>query len=575
MNTTVAQFVSSYGNFTLLVAIPVICFVIGERLFARRLAQKNFLIDSSTGPIEPTSSLSQSIGAPFAAASGGTTVVGVGICATFGWLPAYLWAIIVSTFAGGLFACASYWLVRQYPTRGASEIIAALLGRSSLSLFYIVLGILLCLLAPMLALAAGELLAANSGASLAVLLTLIIVAVSSLFPRIQVAVPVICIAASIAAISMSDEWGFGMQGYVSFNVGDHTSVLPARAMWILVVAVLCGWLAERSRRNGGIASMIGSTASIGLLLVIGSALIGLMLVNPQIMAPAFNTEGQRMLMLPLLFVFMTGGAVNAFHAFVNDPESDTFRGNGLQIAYARAALDGLLAVSVILITATIGANTEQWQASVGTIDSQSPIHLWLAQFAIGISLLAPELGIDSVFARDLVSFVMILATLSALERCFRVLHYLMSEVVASTPVNRVPLARRWVYLVAAVFACALLIKSYGIGYNLWPIMGTASHIFTGTILGVVIINLKRKGKSSSIALLVCSLLWVAVLAACAFSVYVWSVESRFVYLIPWAALFFIGSALATRLLWRLSKVEKNDKALQHNTITQEIPSHST
>lgn len=534
----------------------------------------NFLVDSANGPIQPTSSLSQSIGAPFASASGGTTVVGVGICAAYGWAPAYLWAIFASVFGGGLFACASFWLVRQYPTRGASEIIAALLGRSSLGLFYIVLGMVLCLLAPLLALAAGEMMAANGSAAVAVLVTVLIVLIGSRLPSLHGFIPIFCISSSVIVISLGGEFGFGLQGYLSVSVGEHNTVFPARAIWVLLVAVLCGWVAERSRHNSAMATMIGSSASIGLLLVIGSVLTGLIMVNPPIVAPAFVESGHFLQIMPLLAILMTGGALSSFHAFVNDPESGSLRGNGLQIAYARAALDGLLAVTVILVTATIGASQEEWLATVGAVDTRSPIHLWLAQFAIGVSLMAPALGIEPEFARNLISYAMILATLSALERCFRVLHYLLSEVVASTPANKIPLSRRWLYIAAGVFAFALLFKHHGLGYELWPIIGAASQIFAGTILGVVIINLKRKAKPTRVILTVCATLWVLVLVACAISFYIWFTQSQFVYLIPWGMLLVIGSSLAMRLAWRLRKVRLLSDSQVTHTVTQEMSSNS-
>jgi carbon starvation protein len=236
---------------------------------------------------------------------------------------------------------------------------------------------------------------------------------------------------------------------------------------------------------------------VGLLILYG----GLLMLNPDITAPAYNREAT-VSWFPLLFITIACGAISGFHGLVAsgtsskqlDKETDA-----RIVGYLGAVGEGTLALIVIIAVATFFANQTEY------LDTYSGFAAAGAQgvgaFVGGAGQLATGLGIPADIARTIVAIIIISFAATTLDTAVRLMRYIIGELGMEYGVRI--LSQRHVATVIAVGLVGALVllpdggRGLGSGgYLLWPLFGTANQLLAGITLMLVSLWLKRQGRNA-------------------------------------------------------------------------------
>ncbi len=228
--------------------------------------------------------------------------------------------------------------------------------------------------------------------------------------------------------------------------------------------------------------------------------LGVLIVNPEVVAPAVNSElpADAPSWFPLLFITVACGAISGFHGLVAsgtsakqlDRETDA-----RYVGYGGMIGEGTLALTSIIATTAgfaLVVGVDGWHEHYGTWASAS--RGATTAFVNGVGVLAEGVGIPRNVAVIFAAVVVISFAATTMDTGVRLQRYIISELGAQ---YRVKLAQnRWVATFIAVATCALLAlgldRGAG-GMRLWPLFGTTNQL-TGalTLLVVTLFLLKLK-----------------------------------------------------------------------------------
>jgi carbon starvation protein len=226
--------------------------------------------------------------------------------------------------------------------------------------------------------------------------------------------------------------------------------------------------------------------------------LGVVLVNPEIVAPAVNRElpADAPGWFPLLFITIACGAISGFHGLVAsgtsakqlDRETDA-----RYVGYGGMIGEGTLALTSILATTAgfaVFVGREGWVEHYGTWARASSGAT--TAFVNGVGVLAEGVGIPHTVAVIFAAVVVISFAATTMDTGVRLQRYIISELGAQ---YRVGIAQnRWAATFVAVVSCAVLAlgldRGAG-GMRLWPLFGTTNQLTGALTLLVVTLFLAR------------------------------------------------------------------------------------
>ena len=289
--------------------------------------------------------------------------------------------------------------------------------------------------------------------------------------------------------------------YLSTYLGDFIPLeltegafgLAANAQWIIILFIYAAiasllpvWLLLQPRDYiNGLQLFVG----------LGLFYVAVLVLNPSIVAPAFNTdlpEGTPPL-IPLLFVTIACGAISGFHGLVSsgttskqlDKEPDV-----RFVGFLGAAGEGALALVAILATTAGFATLAEWQGIYTGFGSGS----LTAFVAGGANILSGGLGLSHTFATTLLTVMAVLFAGTTMDTGVRLQRYIIQEWgnIYHLPV----LTNNYVATLLAVGACLALAFGAGGasgagGMIIWPLFGTTNQLLAGLTLLVISVMLVK------------------------------------------------------------------------------------
>jgi carbon starvation protein len=439
----------------------------------------------------------------FASIAGTGPIVGPAIAVVWGWLPAVLWIILGSIFAGAVQDYAAIIISVRGKGLSIGELSKSLISPRVRTLFLFIILFTLWIVVSVF------------GMVMAVIFDMYPESVFAVWLQIPLAVAVGSLAykrgwnmtvMSIAAVTIM---------YISIFAGVFMPLrMPAllglspMGIWIILLLVYAY-----------IASVIPVWAllqprdyinSHQLFLGLGVLLAGIFLSRPEIVAPAVRLAPPGAPpILPFLFITVACGAISGFHALVGSGTSSKqvkMEDDIKFIGFGGMLTEGLLGILVIVaVCAGIGIYTKGNEGEVLTGIAAWDHHYfsWAAAdgltakitaFVNGSANMIEKIGIPLKYAQAMIGVLVASFAGTTLDTATRIQRYVVTELAEGAGIK--PLTERYTATALVVVAAALLAFSSGGGSGallLWPLFGISNQLLAGLALLVATVYLvKRK-----------------------------------------------------------------------------------
>jgi carbon starvation protein len=506
----------------LLLVVGASAFLTGYLVYARFIARRIFQLDPHF--VTPAHQFEDGVdfvptnrhvlfGHHFTSVAGAAPIVGPAIAVIWGWLPAFLWVVLGTVFAGAVHDFAALWISTRHRGESIGTLTQEIVGDRARVLFLLLIFFLLLMVNAVFAVIIANLFLANPGAVLPVWGSLVVaLVVGFLIYRTGAGILVPSIAALLILYALI--W---IGQYVPFTLPDFLGLAPTPAELAAGgVADATAAAARDGQRIGWIVilfayTFVASVLPVWLLLqprdyvnghqlfvALGIISLGVLVTNPEVVAPAVNHSlpPDAPSWFPLLFITIACGAISGFHGLVAsgtsskqlDRETDA-----RYVGYGGMVGEGALAVTSILATTAgfaLYVGIDGWHAHYATWASASSGAT--EAFVNGVGVLAEGIGIPHAVATIFAAVVVISFAATTLDTSVRLQRYIIAELGAEYRIRSVQ--NRWVATAIAVGSCAALAlgldRGAG-GMRLWPLFGTTNQLLAGLSLLIVTLYLLR------------------------------------------------------------------------------------
>ena len=414
----------------------------------------------------------------FASIAGAAPIVGPIAAAAFGWLPALLWVVLGSIFAGAVHDFASLVASVRHDGKSIGEVIGENLGPAGRPLFLAFAWLALVLLIAAFANVVAGTLAAMPQAATAV----------ALFPPL---------AAAFGAVARRAPLGIGPYlllgaALLASLVGvGHLFPLAQTAhfweaallLYVLLASQAPVWLLLQPR---------DFLNSILLHCALGAALLGIIVANPRFELPAFTALDipQAGYLFPMLFVTVACGAISGFHSLVASGTTSKLlksEGHAKRIGYGAMLVESLLAVTAIVTVAALSPARYQ-----EVLAAEGP----LAVYGRGIAGFIAHLGLPVAVGQTLFGFGVSALALTLLDTAARLGRYTLQELSACPGFARLPgMGNRYFASTFTLAIAGVLLYSEHFAL-LWPIFGAANQLLASLALLAVAVWLARQRRGN-------------------------------------------------------------------------------
>lgn len=441
----------------------------------------------------------------FASIAGTGPIVGPAIAVIWGWVPALVWIILGSIFAGAVHDYAA--LIISTRKRGVSigELSRDVINSRVRMLFLFVILFSLWIVV------------AIFGMIIAVIFKLYPQSVFPVWIQIPIAMTVgwlaykrkfnMTIMSVIAVILM----------YVTIMIGVNMPFfmppllgLTPMSIWIIllfiyayIASVLPVWSLLQPRDYVNSHQLI---SGLGLII------LGVIFAHPDMTAPAVQLAPKGAPpILPFLFITIACGAISGFHSLVSSGTSSKQlknEGDVRLIGYGGMLTEGLLGVLVVVaVGAGIGMYVKTdsgeilkgiaaWQYHYSGWDAAGGLASKVGAFVNGTGNMLAALGIPLKYGQALVGVLIASFAGTTLDTATRIQRYVITELAGSYKVK--VFKNRYTATLVAVLSAAVLAFSQGSGKGallLWPLFGTSNQLLAGLVLLVATVYLVRKEKT--------------------------------------------------------------------------------
>ncbi len=501
-----------------LAVFGLVVFFLGYRFYSKYVAEKIYRLDPEY--VTPAHQFNDGIdfvptqkwvlwGHHFTSVAGAAPIVGPAIALYWGWLPALLWVVLGTAFAAGVHDFGALVLSARNKGQSIGTLCNRLIGKHAKILFLFIILILLLMVNAVFAWVIASLFIKEPGSVLSIFIQIplaIWVGYSVLRKKGRMLWPaLIALAVMYGAAVVASRVEFLQIDLVRYMGGDGATVMGLDAVsmafliWIAVLLIyvyfastLPVWVLLQPRDYINAQQLV-----VGLLMLYG----GLLVLNPQLTAPAYNGEATTS-WFPLLFITIACGAISGFHGLVAsgtsskqlDKETDA-----RQVGYLGAVGEGSLALIVIIAVATFFGTQGDYFGTYSSFTEAG--RRGVGAFVGGAGQLASGLGIPADIARTIVAVIIISFAATTLDTALRLLRYIIAELGTEYKINWITGRHAATGIAVALVAALVLLPDGGRGlgsggYLLWPLFGTANQLLAGITLMLVSLWLWRQGRSA-------------------------------------------------------------------------------
>jgi len=445
----------------------------------------------------------------FTSVAGAAPIVGPAIAVIWGWLPAFLWVVLGTIFAGAVHDFGALWLSVRHRGQSIGTVTQDVLGSRARVLFLFIIFFLLLMVNAVFAVVIANLFIANPGAIFPIWMALpTAVVVGLLVYRTRAGILVPSLVALILLYTyiwlgqyihpqLPDFFHFAPTAAQLQAAGGNVAAAQAaavtdgiRAGWVVVMLIygalastLPVWLLLQPR------DYINSHQLFVALAVI---FVSILVVHPVVVAPAVNHHlpADSPSWFPLLFITIACGAISGFHGLVAsgttskqlDKETDA-----RYVGYGGMVGEGTLALTSILATTAgfaLYAGADGWRQHYASFASASSGGV--NAFVDGVGSLCEGLGIPHEVAAIFAAVVVISFAVTTMDTGVRLQRYILEELGSQYRIK--PLRNGIVATLVAVTTIGVL--ALGVdrgagGMRIWPLFGTTNQL-TGALALLVV-----------------------------------------------------------------------------------------
>jgi carbon starvation protein len=501
-----------------LLVVGLAAFLTGYRFYSRYISHRIYRLDPDF--VTPAHQFEDGtdyvptnkhvlFGHHFTSVAGAAPIVGPAIAVIWGWLPAFLWVVFGTIFAGAVHDFGALWLSVRHRGHSIGTVTQSVLGSRARVLFLFIIFFLLLMVNAVFAVVIANLFIANPGSIFPIWMAMpTAVVVGLLVYRTRAGILWPSIVALLLLYlyiwlgqyihpQLPDFFHFApTAAQIQAAGGDMAAAHLAattdgiRAGWVIAMMIYAGlastlpvWLLLQPR------DYINSHQLFVALAVIFTAIL---VVHPVVVAPMINHHlpADSPSWFPLLFITIACGAISGFHGLVAsgttskqlDKETDA-----RYVGYGGMVGEGTLALTAILATTAgfaIYAGVDGWHEHYASFASASAGGV--NAFVHGVGSLCEGLGIPHEVAAIFAAVVVISFAVTTMDTGVRLQRYILEELGSQYRIK--PLRNGIVATLVAVATIGLL--ALGVdrgagGMRIWPLFGTTNQL-TGALTLLVI-----------------------------------------------------------------------------------------
>jgi carbon starvation protein len=500
------------GSITMVV-LSVILLAAAYRFYGSFVAEKVFRSDNSRKL--PSALLKDGVdyvptrkevlfGHHFASIAGTGPIVGPAIAVIWGWVPALVWILLGSIFAGAVHDYGAMLI----SARGKGASIGDLSGRIisprvRMLFLFIILFTLWIVVA---------------------IFGMVMAVIFDMYPQSVIAVWVqIPLAMGAGYLAYRKGWNMTVMSiaavvimYLSIFAGVAMPLkMPAflglspAAIWVIVLllyayaaSVLPVWALLQPRDY---------VNSHQLFLGLGILFAGIFVSRPEIVAPPLRLSPPGAPpIFPFLFITVACGAISGFHALVGSGTSSKqvkCENDIKLVGFGGMLTEGLLGVLVIVaVCAGIGiyvksagqeilTGAEAWRYHYAGWDAAGGLAATITAFVNGSANMIAKLGIPMNYGQAMIGVLVASFAGTTLDTATRIQRYVFGELAVGAGI-KMP-AARYTSTAVVVAAAALLAFSSGGGKGallLWPLFGISNQLLAGLVLLVATVYLFKNNR---------------------------------------------------------------------------------
>jgi len=478
-----------------------IFYFFGYRRWSKRLAENVFGL--SEDEIAPAHELRDDVdylptdkhvlwGHHYTSIAGAAPIIGPAVAIIWGWVPALLWVIFGTIFIGAAHDFGAMVLGARHQGRMVGDLAGEIIHPRARILFQIIIYFLIWVVLAVFATAIGVLfnkypatvIPINFEIVVAVLIGFLIYKkkVAILWPSI---IALIALYAMIA-VGIIAPISLGSEAFKPYLISGSPVVTWAILLLIYsgVASVLPVWILLQPRDYINSHQLI-----VGLTFLI----LGLLLVRPEITAPAFNpSPAGAPPIFPFIFVTIACGAVSGFHGLVASGTTSKQLNkvtDSRAIGYGGMLGEGMLAV---IATIAVAAGLKDWGHAYGHWNSSGIAAI--GHFVDGASsFLTGGFGMPVDWANAVIAVLAISFAATSMDTGARVQRLVVSEFGKATGLRF--LENRYIATAVAVLpAVPLLLAGKAAWGPLWMLFGTTNQLIAGMTFLVLFVYLYRAQK---------------------------------------------------------------------------------
>jgi len=498
-------------NAAVLAAIVFIAFALGYRFYSGFLTRRVFAL-SPDEPV-PARELEDGVdyvptrlhvlwGHHFASIAGAAPIVGPAIAVIWGWVPALIWVCVGTIFMGAAHDFSALVISARHRGRSIGDVAGSVINPRVRTLFLVIISLLIWVVLAVFAYIIATLFQ-STPSSIFPINVQILVAITLgwlVYKRgMPMFVPsIICYVGLLVAIFYGGSVASALPFLQSISITTWVCLLLG---YSFVASVLPVWLLLQPR------DYINSHQLLTGLVVLSA---GLLVLRPEIVAPAFNLEPEGApSLIPFLFVTIACGAISGFHGLVASGTTSkqlSRMTDARPIGYGAMLAEGFLGLMAVLaatagfemavLAATAGfENSSEWWSHYSSWGAANGLAAKLDAFVSGGASFVAALGIPFETARTFMAVMVIAFAATSLDTGARIQRLVLAELSDAYHIR--PLSNRYFAGALGVGSALVLAVTQGGGQGglaLWPLFGTTNQLVAGITLLIVSIWLKRQGR---------------------------------------------------------------------------------
>jgi len=472
-------------NSLLVMVVTFALYILAYNLYGKKLGSKVF--ELATKNITPAEKHNDGVdyvptnkfilaGHHFTSIAGTGPIVGPVLGVIWGWVPALLWVVFGSIFAGAVHDFGALVLSMRHDGRSIGDITGSVVNPRTRSLFFLIIFF-----------------------GLWIVIAIFAILMANLFVQYPQCVFPIWIEIAIAmALSwyLYEKKGSLLIGsivaivlmYLTIWIGLYIPVALSKAAWIIIIMIYIFFAStmpvQRLLQPRDYINALELGVAM-ILLIVGIIVRPLPIVAPAVVSSPAGAPS----MFPFLFITIACGAISGFHSLVSSGTSSKQidkEPSALAVGYGGMLLEAALA-TLVIIAVTTGVSKETWLTTYANY-AKVPT---LPTFAEGGARIVETLGISRAMALNILAVFMVSFASTTIDTATRLQRYVISEFGDS-------IGQKWLdnkYIAAGIAVVSAYLMAFrGSANVIWPLFGATNQLIAGLALLTVTVYLAENNK---------------------------------------------------------------------------------